>query len=285
MSRKKILSLDTSGLNALTYDHDSASLITRIKAGYQVRLTAMSINELIGTSDAGKRNRLLDTCQKLLPAGDCIGPQSWIIENLIMNFERNDKSGWQTLAIRSRDYESAIWRREIINDAISQKQSTFAKMAHKQFADLFGNARPEFDKVFKNGTPRSATFGELLAMLQVPGGAFWNFGVALYEHVARYKPTEDKIRAFVLDCPPFNALLLALVMAQFERTVRDLKTGESLRADRADLYMSVYLPYLDIFITMDNHQYKCLREIATVAKLGVEVVWYEDFRESFPAKH
>ncbi len=281
MNRKKILSFDTSGVNALTNDADSTSLIAGIRAGYTVRLTAMSIGEVVGTQDAGDRNRLLDTCQKLLPAGDCIQPQPWITENLIRNFERNGKSGWQTLDLRSQDYESEICRREIINDAVSKEQYAAAKRAHKQFAELFGNPRPEFDKVFANGTPRPTTFVELLAVLQVAGGAFWSFGAKLYEHVAGYIPTEDKIRAFVADCSPFNALLLALVMAQFERTVRDLKTGESLRADRADLYMSVYLPYFDLFITKDKLQYKCLREIAAVAEISVEVAWYEDFRKGF----
>jgi len=278
MNQKKILGFDTSGLNAMTNDRHSTGLIAGIRVGYRIRLSAMSIDEIIGTQDEEARNRLLDICQRLLPAGDCMQPSHWIAERLIENFERHGHSGWQTLDLRALDYENEICRREIVNNALAREQHDFSTSAEKRFADLFGHARPEFDKVFANGTQRPVTSSQLLSVLQVPGGAFWTIGAALYEHVAKHQPGEDNVRAFLADCPPFNALLLSLVMAQFERTTRDLKSGESYRAGRADLFTSVYLPYVDVFITNDERQRRCLREIAVVAHFGVEILSYEDFR-------
>ncbi len=44
-----------------------------------------------------------------------------------------------------------------------------------------------------------------------------------------------------------------------------------------DLYMSVYLPYVDMFVTDDADQEKALREVARLAKLETTILSYDDF--------
>jgi hypothetical protein len=278
MRGRKVLSFDTSGINALRGDSESASLMAGVKTGFHTRLNATNVDEVIATSEEAERTALLDVCQQLLGGGDCIQPYHWILEILISDYERHGKSSWKSLDIRARDYEQEILSREVAH-ALSQEQRTFAKQAQKQFVDLFGDPRPEFEKLFAAGTGRPSSFRELVTVLQVTGGAFWSYAAVLYERVAGHKPAEDKLRDFVADCPPFHALVLAIVMAQYERSVRDLKVGASYRAERLDLYAAVYLPYCDQFITADERQERCLREIAAVAGLGVAIRSYKDFRK------
>jgi hypothetical protein len=66
---------------------------------------------------------------------------------------------------------------------------------------------------------------------------------------------------------------------------RDRHTGEKLRAGRNDLFMSVYLPYCDKFVSAEKNreQERCLREVALVAGLETEVLSYDDFCDSFLA--
>ncbi len=83
--------------------------------------------------------------------------------------------------------------------------------------------------------------------------------------------------------PPFRALVYAVLMSWYDISVRDRHTGEKFRSGRNDLYMSVYLPYCDKFITAEKNREheKCLREIAAVADLETEVMSYDDFCDSF----
>lgn len=59
--------------------------------------------------------------------------------------------------------------------------------------------------------------------------------------------------------------------------------GRSSQAGRNDLFMAVYLPYCDKFVTAEKlrEREKCLREVVAVADLETEILSYDDFCNSF----
>lgn len=116
--------------------------------------------------------------------------------------------------------------------------------------------------------------------LQGPGGAFWGFGQGLYERVAKGRPNEETIRRFVADCPPFHALLMAICVAQYDLAIRE-EDGKKPSSHRNDLFMAVYLPYCDQFVSDDRGQQTRLREIVSLCNLTTRVRWYREFRDSF----
>lgn len=63
--------------------------------------------------------------------------------------------------------------------------------------------------------------------------------------------------------------------------MRDYHAGEKLDAGFNDLFMSVYLPYCDQFLTADEGQEKALREVALAVGLETKVLSYDDFCDSF----
>jgi hypothetical protein len=58
--------------------------------------------------------------------------------------------------------------------------------------------------------------------------------------------------------------------------------GEKFQAGRNDVFMSVYLPYCDQFVTAEEkgEQEKCLRQIVNLAGLEMQVLSYDDFCKS-----
>jgi len=101
---------DTSGLNALLDDPDSGTLVEGIKAGYRVRLCGSSVDEILGTTDDVRRNRLLDLCCKLLAVGTCSWPFNWIVEKQIASFDRSAEFDWKDLDVESAEYQEEISR-------------------------------------------------------------------------------------------------------------------------------------------------------------------------------
>jgi hypothetical protein len=277
----KHLSFDTSAISGhrgLARHHDRRALLAGISSGYFTRLTFPSVEEPMATPDAIERDDLFEVLAKLLRNGECLQPHNWLAERFIQNYERHGSSRWDSFNISFRECENAIARREF-SQAESDRQREFAAQARAQFNAVFADPRPEFDKLFASGVERPATAEELLAHLNGDGGAFWNFGSGLYECAAGRRPTEQQIRTFVDDCPPFFCLLLGLVHAQFEWTIRGTQIKAKKRVSRIDLFSAIYLPYCDTYVTDDSEQHRCLSEIKTTAKLPVEIVSFTDFSQ------
>jgi hypothetical protein len=59
--------------------------------------------------------------------------------------------------------------------------------------------------------------------------------------------------------------------------------GEKFKAGGNDLFMSIYLPYCDKFVTAEKkgEQEKCLREVASLVNLETKIVSYDDFCTTF----
>ena len=270
MAAKKTISFDCSAINRLTDDKESAVLLAAIRTAYFVRLTATNIDEIIATpkKKRGRRDALLDTCAKLLSAGECIFPHHFVSDILVKDYQRHRKSRWQSLSLRSRDYENLIVRRDLVN-SLSVQQRNFGRRTQTKFAKTFVGLGKKLEKLFIKGLQRPASFAELLSLLQVRGGAFWKIAAVFYKHGANRKPREATLRRFIGACPPFSAFVLSVFMAEYGYGVRSAKALGSYRAERSDLLSALYLPYCDIFVTDDKRQLRCLPEIAGVARSSV----------------
>ena len=103
----------------------------------------------------------------------------------------------------------------------------------------------------------------------------------IYERYSCIRLSEQEIRGFVELCPPFNAMMLSTCVAHFHGSVRDHRLPKMYDAGRIDLMCSVYLPYCETFVTRDDGQFNALTEIAKLAGLSTQVMYYKDFRESW----
>lgn len=103
----------------------------------------------------------------------------------------------------------------------------------------------------------------------------------MYHRATGVSLDEKSIRGFITASPPPRAALLGLFVDYYERCIRDLKVGPSLRAGRYDLFMSVYLPYCDQFITDDDKQRKSLQEVTSMGGFATKVRTYKEWRRSF----
>ncbi|HET6177318.1 MAG TPA: hypothetical protein VFE61_10315 [Candidatus Sulfotelmatobacter sp.] len=90
------------------------------------------------------------------------------------------------------------------------------------------------------------------------------------------------VQQFIEACPPFRALVYGMIMSWYDLGVRDPHVGEKFKAGGNDLFMSIYLPYCDKFVTAEKNaeQEKCLREIVFLAGLKTEILSYDAFCDS-----
>lgn len=278
--------LDTSAINALEdFGPRSDALMGALAVGYDLRLTAMSADEIIAlANNPERRDALLRRFSWLLNSAECIWPPNEIVRLHVKAYHNSPNHyDWHQVDVRAREYEQAISRRILPLD-ISAEQRRVHLELEVQFRRAWNSLRPKLDEVIKR-TPsqRLRTFNEAADACVKDGGVLWGFGAGLYAHALKINGpelTDEQVRPFIEQSPPFRAACYCLVKAWFNFSLRP--THERIpKAGRNDLMMAVYLPYGDMFLTSDYAQKCDLTDIATVAGIPCEVTAFHDFDRSF----
>jgi len=283
MGYKPILTFDTSsigGTGCLVDEPDLEALIAGFTSGFHSRFTFTSVGEMIATTSRERRRKQVQVCKRLLSSGDCIDPQHEIIRKMVEHFEQPGPFDWTSVYVRFLAAENEIAREQDFDDELAEMEREEARAYERRFVDVFGDAKPEFDKIFAAGTKIPGSASELVSRLQA-GGAFWKLAGNLCARVSKNSWDAAKVRRFFDACPPFGALMVALFVAQYDRCVRPQNAGPSLRAGRNDTFMAICLPYCEQFVTNDARQLRCFKEVVSICKLPVVVESYDDFRSRF----
>jgi hypothetical protein len=272
---------DTTGINALENGGSASEPLMRaLECGYQVILTAMSADEIISTKNPVRREALLSRLGRLLYTAKCLWPPHEIIRLLISaHFANPSAFDWTGVDVRERAYEVAIPRRDF-DDPLCVQQRKEQFRVQEQFEKMWKGLRPKLDAILKRDpSKRPRTYQEAVEIASVHGRILWGFGAGLYERVVGKEPTDTEIRAFMDVCPPFRATCYGLVMAWYNGSLKLLDGTPTPK--RNDLMMAAYLPYCDRFVTADWAQAKALREITNEARIGCEILSFEEFDRHF----
>jgi hypothetical protein len=282
-----IVSFDTSTHNELVKDGPLAEIVLAgLKSGLSFRFVGLSIEEMVATANPAKRAALFAYCSRIQDGlSECIYPHNWLTSRMVVEHHKNPAVfNWKTIDVKAREYERAIRRRELVGDEkLSSDQRAHLKARRKEYEDMWAGLRPELEAVFKKyGEAPPPTFREVIARLQSGSNLIWHMGKLLYDRAAGTDASEATIIDFMDACPPFRAIIYAMLLSWYDRAVRP-ENGEKFEAGRNDLFMAVHLPYCDKFVTAEKYgeQERCLREVAFVAGLETEVLSYEDFCNSF----
>jgi hypothetical protein len=284
-----VVTFDTSAHNRLVDDGPlSEVVLAGIKSGIFFRFAGLSIEELVSTSDPVKRAALFNYCARL-QAGvtDCLYPQNELIRLLVVEHYRNPSIfNWTAVDVRGHEYEDAISRRYFVGDEeLARAQLQELKSRQKRYKQMFSTLRPELQKVFDaHREARPTSLRDTLSRLQSgESHLIWGIGKLLYDRGAETDASEATVKQFIDVCPPFRALIYAMLMSWYDLSVRNAHLGEKFKAGGNDLFMSIYLPYCDQFVTAEKkgEQEKCLREVASLVNLETKIVSYDDFCTSF----
>lgn len=282
-----IVSFDTSSHNRLVKDGSlSETILAGLKSGFAFRFVGLSIDEMVATADPVKRSSLFAYCSRIQDGvSECIYPHNELVKRMIVEYSKNPTAfDWKSVDVKAREYERAIRTGELVNDdALSAEQKAHLKERLKEYEDMWARLRPELEQVLKrHGEAPPPTFREVIARLQSEGSLIWNMGKLLHDRAAKTNASEATIKDFMDSCPPFRALIYAMLLSWYDRAVRDEK-GEKFEAGRNDMFMAVHLPYCDKFVTAEKYgeQERCLREVVAVAGLKTEILSYDDFCNGF----
>jgi hypothetical protein len=280
-----IITFDTSAHNRLLEDRDrSEPLMAAVRASMFFRFAGLSVEELISTPDPVKRAELFTCCARLQQGpADCLYPQNELIRLLVVEHLKNPSAfDWTTVDVRGWEYEDAIRRRYFVSDErLAAEQCRELRDRQKSYKQMFSSLRPELRKVFEAyGEAPPTTLREAVSRLQgAEKSLMLSMGKLLYDRGAETDASTTTVRLFMEACPPFRALVYALIMSWYDLGVRDPNVGEKFKAGGNDLFMSIYLPYCDKFVTAEKNgeQEKCLKEVAFLAGLETEVLSYDAF--------
>ena len=284
---RPVVSFDTTVHNRMFKDSASESdaVFAGLKSGYFVRSTGLALEELVATPDPSMRSGLLATAGRFQSGpSDCLLPQNELLKLLVLaHHTAPDRFDWRAVKVATLEYARAFSDRAFVDDALSTEQRDHLNQAKKEFETPFSTLRPKLEEIFeRHGEVPPATFREVLPRIQGEGGVVLGFGKRLYDRAAGTDASAATIERFMDSCPPFRAVVYALLLAWYDRSLRDRHVAEKFRAGRIDLFMAIYLPYCDLFVTAETYgeQEKCLREVVNAASLTTQVRSYDDFCNS-----
>ena len=283
MQRRSRIIFDTSGLNALADDPESQLIAKGLSVGFQVRVSETNICEVVATSKAERRLRLLDLCRHLIHAGEGINPYHEILQQLSRAHAANPSGfDWRRVDVRWPELEAEIARREFLEDAeLADEVRTDNRSSNKQFLEMWRDARVKFEPVLRAEGAEAISVTAAFEVLEAEGGPLWRLAANIYKTTTGIELSETEAKSFVDACPPAKAMLLANCVGQYHWGLKDAMEDARYKAGRLDLFMATYLPYCDRFITKDPGQYNALGLVAERAGLATEVCMYADFRDGF----
>lgn len=300
MSQRIIL--DTSAVNKLAKEPDAQPLIAGLRCGYDVGLTAMSVDELLAPSKAEYRSKFFACCRQISREVVCLMPAGLLVQQMVASYVLNPTGfDWTRVNIRLKIYEDAIKRDEeiVTDEALSAEQRDFAEKTDETFESWFTDLRPKLQEIYEKAKQRPHAYEDVVRLSQEPGGVLWGFAKELYRSAQEWNavpagldperkesermpgPDDETVKEFVNACPPFRAVVLAFILTWYDRCLREVHNDPKFKAGRVDQFMAVYLPYCHQFITNDKDQQKCLQEIANLCGLKTRVRLYDDFYGGF----
>lgn len=285
MLNRPVIAFDTSVHNRMMKDGlQSEAIFAALQAGYFVRIIGIAVEELMATPERETRTRLIASVGRLMNGPhDCLLTQNEIVSRLIRAYEA-DPVGfqWERVDITSPEYTAELTRRtltadDVVAEYVCKSLNELSNQSEQTFSDL----RRELEKIYQgHGAQRPLTFGEEIPRVIGESGLFWDIAKDSYDYAAGTSPSDEMtIRHFVEACPPFRCAIYAILMAWYDRSLREYRGGERFPAGRNDLFMAIYLPYCNQFISAEKkgQQGKCLAEVARLANVATLVRSYDDF--------
>jgi hypothetical protein len=287
----RIVTFDTSAHNRVVDDGPrSKPILAGINSELWFRFAGLSVEELFACSKPEERDALFTSCRRLQRGpSECLLASNLLIEQLILGYFNDPKTfDWKMVNVRWSDCERAIRNPEFFADEhVSKEQRELQRerrmLGQQQRERQRVSLRPVVQAIFKkHGEEPPATFPPAISRLEnVEGSSVWVGAQRFYDRVTRTDSDEATVKEFMSVCPPFRALVYAMFIPWYDTAVRDYSVADRLNAGSNDLFMSVYLPYCDWFVTDDPGQEKALREVALAAGLETEILSYDDFCNSF----
>jgi hypothetical protein len=282
-----IVTFNTDAHNRLADDPRCESVLAEMKSVW-FRFAGLSVEELFATSPASRRDALFASCRNIQNGpSECFLPSNLLTEQLILaHFNYPATFNWKTVDVSWPDCDRQIRSPKFYDDeTVSKEQRDFQWERRRSDKQRFVKLRPTLQPIFAaHGQSPPTTCQEAISRRESVGNsAVWYKAQFYYDLVTTMDSTEGTIKEFANVCPPFLALIYAVFLPWYNNAVRDPATGERVIAGSNDLYMSVYVPYVDMFVTDDEEQENALRAVARFAKLDTTILSYDDFCATLPA--
>ena len=288
---RRVLVFDTSAHDRLVKMGESANpLYNSIRNQFFFRLAGSAFEEMVSVPDAADRLAQLDGCRRLTQGRwwDCLYPPGEVLRLLIAAHAANPAGfQWLNVDVRSGGLAYEIRTGEFTaDDALAVLQKTEQYSAQAEYRQSWKRVRAALEPIFKkHKLARPKTFAEAYrnhsgALLPALGKGIYDAGLrataALQGESAAPDSQPSQVQHFFEECPPFRAMLCGVMMSWFNTSLKH-QSGERLAAGRDDMFMAVYLPLCDLFVTRDKDQQKCLGELTQYADVGTEVVYFDEF--------
>ncbi len=195
VSKPRIV-LDTTVINHLEDGNEGSEPLMRgLELGYDVRLPAMVVDEILATKSQERRDALLCRFARLLANGKCVWPPNEVIRLHARAYHENPRAyDWNRVHVRAREYEQAVLSRTLPEDLFAETRKLQFKLP-KEFEQGWTSLRPKLAEIIeRDPTQGLNSFEEAAQASTKPGGVLWGFGAGLFKKALEGKVVPENDR-------------------------------------------------------------------------------------------
>jgi hypothetical protein len=283
--------LDTSALNALCDDPDSADLVLAIRSSHRVLLGSLNVMEVVATSGESRRRLLLEFMKSLSDGTLPLAMPNKLVRRAAHAFSKGKKALTGTITPE----EGPSWwfiNNPSLADAEAQREAFKWKQSIEDpFRDIHRSARDEFQGILASNPglmPRSP--GHSIKMFKENSEALYAIVKDVFKRETRQHLSRDAMWQLFYRAPQWPLFLAGWAHESFERALQSSNYSPKGKPGALDLWHAVYLPMCDIFVTRDVGQHRALRLLNVLSRRltdrptpKTKVLMYHAFRRLLTA--
>ena len=208
--------LDTTVINHLEDGREGSEPLMRgLELGYDVRLPAMVVDEILATKSTERRDALLRRLARFLSNSKCIWPPNEVLRLHVQKYHQDPSAyDWNRVNVRAREYEQVVSSCTLPDELFAEQRSAQFHLQN-EFEQGWTSLRPKLDEIIeRDPKQRLNSFEEAAEASTKLGGVLWGFGIGLFKKALEgHVPvlTDEQIKPFIDACPPFRAVCYSFV--------------------------------------------------------------------------
>jgi len=272
-----IYMFDTSAINLLHDDPDCSTITEGLAATNQVWISALNVAEVAQTPEHERRNSLLALLRRLTRTRRPLELPILLIRRAIEAYSQKAL----TIEASVGEDNDIVWQvlqnPALLNDLPGSGPSGLFADQEKMFLETHRSARPHFQQVIAEGTPRLRSATQLYREY-IDNTAFLKQMInRIYKDTVGVDLQDNQVLDLLETIPELAGYLLGWCYSIYRRSIARQGYGTD-NAGNIDLWYATYIGRADKFVSADKKQYQALRWIAKVLDCNCEVLRYGSFR-------
>lgn len=275
------LALDSSALTEIfgLPPSDRDAVIAGLRTIGRIRITTVNILEAAGHQSETARGQKLRWYRELTGEVNPLdAPNELLEKTATAHHER--RAG---VSLGSQHAMQLLHEPDLLTPDLIDESFAWNQERRYSFKNMHEELRTTYQAHFKNiPGDRASNARDLITYFCERLDTYLDMLIIpAYQRASGSTISRDEARTFMANCDAWRIYWAARVHALYMRSIQTAGYSDRKNAGITDMESSIYLAFIDYFVTADRKQYDALRDLNAFTSRDTAITWYDDLRRAF----